>query len=261
MEELINKKRVREEAELDFPEVKKIRDDLLSILDESDPDPTTQDLDSVMKSFEEEISASSSPVVVVDLTSDSGESQPELGYLLEASDDELGLPPSSVTSSGEENKNEVTELVRVDSVDSSENGGFWGFDDQIPSYDSFELGVSENYNAEYAAFDDGLFEYSNGEGGPSGTPEGIPSPEVVGDAEDALTRPQMPLPPSFLIPLAHKALMLIWLGITIEDNYDLNGVLAKKILLPDDRRRFNREDDDDLILKMASYNLEALSTT
>ncbi|XP_057995343.1 uncharacterized protein LOC110633589 [Hevea brasiliensis] len=162
MEELINKKRVREEAELDFPEVKKIRDDLLSILDESDPDPTTQDLDSVMKSFEEEISASSSsPVVVVDLTSDSGESQPELGYLLEASDDELGLPPSSVTSSGEENKNEVTELVRVDSVDSSENGGFWGFDDQIPSYDSFELGVSENYNAEYAAFDDGLFEYSN----------------------------------------------------------------------------------------------------
>jgi hypothetical protein len=36
----------------------------------------------------------SSPAPVVDLTSDSGESQPELGYLLEASDDELGLPPS-----------------------------------------------------------------------------------------------------------------------------------------------------------------------
>ncbi|OAY31305.1 uncharacterized protein LOC110630784 [Manihot esculenta] len=161
MEELSNKKRAREEeAELDFPEVKKIRDDLLGILDESDPDPTIQDLDSVMKSFQEEISASSSPVVV-DLTSDSGDSQPDLGYLLGASDDELGLPPSSTASSGEETKNEVTELVRVDSAESSGNDGFWGFEDQIPSYDSFELGLVENYNTEYAAFDDSLFEYSN----------------------------------------------------------------------------------------------------
>ncbi|KAJ9163241.1 hypothetical protein P3X46_022931 [Hevea brasiliensis] len=159
MEEHSNKKRVREdevEAEFDLPEAKKIRDDLLDILDESDPDPTTQDLDSVMKSFEEEISASSSPVVV-DLTSDSGESQPELGYLLEASDDELGLPPSA-TSSGEEARNEVKELVRVDS---GGNDGLWVFEDQIPSYDSFELGIIENYNTEYAAFDDGLFDYSN----------------------------------------------------------------------------------------------------
>ncbi|KDP29398.1 hypothetical protein JCGZ_18319 [Jatropha curcas] len=155
------KKRVREvESELDLPEVKRIRDDLLGVLDESDPDPTIQDLDSVMKSFEEEISASSSsPVVIVDLTSDSGDSQPDLGYLLEASDDELGLPPSSVNSSGEEIKNEL--VARVDSVELAVNGGFWGFEDQITSYDSFELGIGENYNTDYAAFDDGLFEYSN----------------------------------------------------------------------------------------------------
>lgn len=159
MEEHSNKKRVREdEAEFDLPEVKKIRDDLLDILDESDPEATAQDLDSVMKSFEEELSASSSSSpVVVDLTSDSCESsQPDLGYLLEASDDELGLPPS-VNSSLEEDRNGVTELVRVDSAG---NDGFWGFEDQIPSYDSFELGIVE-YNTEYAAFDDGLFDHSN----------------------------------------------------------------------------------------------------
>ncbi|XP_050222719.1 uncharacterized protein LOC126672810 [Mercurialis annua] len=164
----INKKRVRddESSELDIPEVKKLREDLLlGILDEPYFDAENQDLDSVMKSFEEELSSSSASsrgVVVVDLTSDSGESQPELGYLLEASDDELGLPPSKRDDGGE--KGELTELIRVDSGDSAENGGFWGFDENIPSFDSFELGTGENYNHntdDYAAFDDGLFEYSS----------------------------------------------------------------------------------------------------
>ena len=88
-----NKKRVRDDSpdsESDSAEVKRLRENLLDFLDDSDSVPTIQDLDSVMKSFEEEIS----PVPVVDLTSESGESQPDLGYLLEASDDELGLPPS-----------------------------------------------------------------------------------------------------------------------------------------------------------------------
>lgn len=164
-----SKKRLREETadpEVDLPEVKKIRDDLLSgFLDESDPDPATVDLDSVMKSFEEEISASSSsPVQVVDLTSSDcgeGESQPELGYLLEASDDELGLPPSSTVSSQEAKKDDVTELVRATS-DSSGIGELWGFDDQIPTYDSFEMGVSDfSAIGEYGGFDDRLFEYSD----------------------------------------------------------------------------------------------------
>ncbi|KAF5745271.1 hypothetical protein HS088_TW07G00854 [Tripterygium wilfordii] len=161
MEEINNRKRVRDEADesqVDSPEVKRVRDDLLGVLDESDPDPAIQDLDSVMKSFEEEISAlSSSPVPVVDLTSDSGESQPDLGYLLEATDDELGLPPTF--TSGEEFKNEVIELVRASS-DSSGIDEFWGFDDQIPSYESFMLGVSESLNQEYVALD-GLFDHSD----------------------------------------------------------------------------------------------------
>ncbi|XP_062110133.1 uncharacterized protein LOC133821963 [Humulus lupulus] len=160
------KKRFRDDSaasDLDSVEVKKLREDLLGFLDDSDPDPSTQDLASVMKSLEEEISAPScsanpAPAPVVDLTSESGESQPDLGYLLEASDDELGLPPSN---SNEEVLKEETELNRVAS-DSSGIGEFWGFDDQVPSYGSFGFGTGDNFNEsnEYLPFD-GLFGYSD----------------------------------------------------------------------------------------------------
>ncbi|XWS64317.1 hypothetical protein CRYUN_Cryun06bG0175900 [Craigia yunnanensis] len=167
MEELNSKKRVRDdlvESDLDSLEVKKLRVDLFDILDDSDSLPVNQDLASVMKSLEEEISAAAPSltisVPVVDLTSDSGESQPDLGYLLEASDDELGLPPRTATTTGsEEGRSEATELVRVNS-DSSGIGELWGFEDQIPSYDSFEFGVGNNYNGDDMAYD-GLFEYSD----------------------------------------------------------------------------------------------------
>ncbi|KAK3222562.1 hypothetical protein Dsin_009587 [Dipteronia sinensis] len=158
-----NKKRVRDDSadsEFDLPEVKRLRDDLLSgFLDETFPDSETLDLDSVMKSFQQEISTrSSSPVEVVDLTSsDSGESQPDLGYLLEASDDELGLPPTTA-SRQEAINDEFTELVRFSSG-SSGIGEFWGFEDNVLSYDSFELGISDI--SEYVGFEEGLFEYSN----------------------------------------------------------------------------------------------------
>ncbi|KAJ8760760.1 hypothetical protein K2173_018720 [Erythroxylum novogranatense] len=165
IEEYNNKKRVRDdpdELRLNSPEVKRIKD-LMGVVDDSDPDPASQDLDSVMKSFEEEISASTAlPVPRVDLTSESGESKPALVHLLEASDDELGLPPTtSLNSSSEVSKNELTDLLRVDSSESVEMGGLWGFEDQIPSYDSFGLAVVEPYDTSYVAFDDGLFEYSN----------------------------------------------------------------------------------------------------
>ncbi|KAA8529178.1 hypothetical protein F0562_034023 [Nyssa sinensis] len=158
------KKRARDdsdELELDSPEVKRLRDDLLNILEDSDPCTTNLDLDSFMKSFEEEISASPfPPATVVDLTADSGESRPDLGYLLEASDDELGLPPSSTSPSEVEN-NEESELVRVSS-DSSGLSELWGFDDQIPSYE-FGFGDSDRFNdtnGEYVALD-GLFDHSD----------------------------------------------------------------------------------------------------
>ncbi|XVF86012.1 hypothetical protein PTKIN_Ptkin17bG0166700 [Pterospermum kingtungense] len=165
MEELNSKKRVRDESaesDLDSPEVKRLRHDLLDFLDDSDSLSLNQDLASVMKSFEEEIlagpSTSTQSVPLVDLTSDSGESQPDLGYLLEASDDELGLPPPAATTTGsEEVKNEGTELVRVDS-DSSGVGELWGFEDPIPNYDSFEFGIGDNYGGDHVAYD-GLFEF------------------------------------------------------------------------------------------------------
>ncbi|GFZ16133.1 hypothetical protein Acr_25g0005420 [Actinidia rufa] len=167
MEDISNKKRVRDdsdESELDLPEVKRLRDDLLGNLEDSDPCTMSPDLDSFMKSFEEEISATPSPIppAVVDLSSDSVQSQPDLGYLLEASDDELGLPPSNTASSSE-----LTELARVSSDSSAELSELWRFDDQIPSYDSFEFGIAgeeDHYNViHYGEFvaEDGLFDYSD----------------------------------------------------------------------------------------------------
>ncbi|KAI4319203.1 hypothetical protein MLD38_032830 [Melastoma candidum] len=121
------------------PEVNLIREDLLDILDDSDagsdPDPVTPDLDSVIKSFEEEIivpvhhPAPSSP----DLTPDAALN--ELGYLLEASDDELGLPPT-FANSGDENSNpEIQELPDITSMAASA----LPFDGELPNYDGFDL--------------------------------------------------------------------------------------------------------------------------
>lgn len=121
---------------LSWPEAKQIREDILDILDE--PEEITdgvpeidQELNSVIKSFEEEILHPSSLPPPhpnsVDLTlSDSGESQSDLGYLLEASDDELGLPP---TVSQENYIDAESRLVTT------------GFDNELLRYDSFDLGM------------------------------------------------------------------------------------------------------------------------
>ncbi|KAJ4960415.1 hypothetical protein NE237_020325 [Protea cynaroides] len=154
-------KRVRddsEESEFDSPEAKRIRDNLFDILDDSDVvvdrNQSNQELASVMKSFEEEILNLSPPPTqlqqpaTVNLAS--GGSQPDLGFLLEASDDELGLPPTFFSSSsGEEEKNEDgdfdgegegKDLLHV----SSETLGFdqiWGFEDDIQGYESMGFGI------------------------------------------------------------------------------------------------------------------------
>lgn len=118
-----------------------VRNDILSILDGSETVPDEiQDLDSVIRSFEEEILQSPAP----ETTSWTGESQPDLGYLLEASDDELGLPP--VTSPAESNQRNE----HVPSYDSFE----------LPSDDSLGFGFGEEYGVanEFLAVG-GLFEY------------------------------------------------------------------------------------------------------
>lgn len=195
MEGLVEKKRGRpeaEEAELEIysPEVKRLRENLLEGLDdEAEFCTETQDLDSFMKSFEEEIIASpgdsggGEAVQLVDLTSESGDSRQDLGYLLEASDDELGLPPTAASPSGLVEDGVTVELVRAESDSSVFGSEIW----DVPGYDSFEIEVGRsegNYSGggggddgEYGAFD-GLFDYSEmgfGSGEFGWRPETLPA--------------------------------------------------------------------------------------
>ncbi|PKI31483.1 uncharacterized protein LOC116189120 [Punica granatum] len=130
-------KRLRVESDLDSPEVKRIQDDLLNILDDSDGtadrDPAIQGLDSVIRSFEEEILVPAQPPVALDRA----DAQTELGYLLEASDDELGLPPSFGPLE-DERKSEAAEAPATSGFGFNDS---LGFDDELPNYDSFELGM------------------------------------------------------------------------------------------------------------------------
>ncbi|CAK9176245.1 unnamed protein product [Ilex paraguariensis] len=163
MEELSNKKRLRDDSD-ESPEVKRLREDILNDLDDPDQWTGTEDLDLFMKIFEEEISGFSSCVNFENLTSDSGELlQLDLVDLLEASDDELGLPPPSNTSTIEvQNPDDQFELVR----DSSELSELWWFDDQITSYNWIEssgIGGTDGQNtgnSECVGFDE-LFDYSD----------------------------------------------------------------------------------------------------
>ncbi|KAL3636094.1 hypothetical protein CASFOL_020641 [Castilleja foliolosa] len=181
MEDLkvVNKKRGRDELDsgelidTDSPEVKRIRADLLDGMEDDETEFCTagQDLDSFMKSFEEEITASSSAGSgggeVVDLTSGSGESRPDLGYLLEASDDELGIPPTAASPVGL--GSELRDVLdRVESGSSELGDEFW----EIPSYESFGFEFGE-----YVA-SDGVFDYSDlgfGSGDFVSRPETLPA--------------------------------------------------------------------------------------
>ncbi|KAL4574542.1 hypothetical protein LXL04_021375 [Taraxacum kok-saghyz] len=158
MESLSCKKRVRSDpdgSELDSVEVKRV---LLDILDDSDVCTVSHDLDSFMKSFQDEISPVPESVAEVN-----SESRPELGFLFEASDDELGLPPTDTetTVTGSEKTNVLAESVELSEL--------WGIDDQISNYGSYEyeLGYGDvnisNYNmsnGEYVALD-GLFDHTD----------------------------------------------------------------------------------------------------
>lgn len=132
---------VQTDVYLDSPEAKQIREDILDILDDAltECPPEIQDLDSVMKSFEEEIlhhSPLQDPQTVLDLTpSESGDSQPDLGYLLEASDDELGLPPSISPADEQFNGEPVVMPEAAELVNMA------GFEDEMPNYDTFDFGM------------------------------------------------------------------------------------------------------------------------
>jgi hypothetical protein len=75
-------------------------EDLLDLLDDDPDAAAADDLASVMRSLEEIASFEDvAGAAAGELTS---APQPEMGFLLEASDDELGLPPAGGSSSSEE---------------------------------------------------------------------------------------------------------------------------------------------------------------
>lgn len=145
-----------------LPGAKRIHDDLLNFLDDADSVPAIQDLDSVIRSFEEEILVPEQAASVV--TSDAGEAGPELGFLLEASDDELGLPPSFSTGE-EQQKAEAVDLetsgcdaVKLDDM-------ALGFENEMPSYEAYNFGIggdadggNVNVSNDFITLGGGLFE-------------------------------------------------------------------------------------------------------
>ena len=147
------------------PVAMRIQNDLLDIFDDSDPDPAIQDLDSVIRSFEEEILVPGP----ANMMSDSGESRPELGYLLEASDDELGLPPS-FSSGGDEQKPETVGLETYGSGSGPvtlEDVGL-GFDDGMLNFEPYKFAMGGELDNtvpnDFITLGGGLFEsYESGD--------------------------------------------------------------------------------------------------
>lgn len=135
-----------------------LQDDILNMLDEADNLPerdSVQGLDSVIKSFEEEILAQSSDSGLGDMlpVTDSGELQPSLGYLFEASDDELGLPPT--VAHGEEQGRVDPEGLDLSRIPV--------FEDDVPGYDGFGFGTGflpECDGGVGFVTVDGLFDYA-----------------------------------------------------------------------------------------------------
>ncbi|CAL9203049.1 unnamed protein product [Musa hybrid cultivar] len=151
-DEMVEIEEEGESPEISSPEAKRL---LLDILDD-DADAGDQDLASVMKSLEEEI-ALPSPPPQPQLLPLAAVDQPDLGFLFEASDDELGLPPQA-DERCEAPEPEVAE-------ESAGFGQIWGFDDgDLCGYEGFEFGIRPEERAEAddgVVFDGGLFDYAD----------------------------------------------------------------------------------------------------
>uniref|UniRef100_A0A0A9FFI0 Uncharacterized protein n=1 Tax=Arundo donax TaxID=35708 RepID=A0A0A9FFI0_ARUDO len=168
-------KRAREAADLAggegaLPETdaKRMRpEDLLDMLDDDTDAAAAGDLASVMRSLEEEIASFDDEATAGELTAPP---QPELGFLLEASDDELGLPPAGASSSEEAGAGEPEVAVGLEEQ-------IWGFEDEIAGGFGGYGGSSPEAAAAIAAaaaagWDDegfyaGLFTFADEASGPS----------------------------------------------------------------------------------------------
>ncbi|KAG6473636.1 uncharacterized protein LOC122026511 [Zingiber officinale] len=169
------KRHFEEADEAVSPEVKRLRADLLFDILDDDAGPTgEQDLEFVMKSLEEEIGLPApAPLPVSQLSEERYEvvAQPDIGFLFEASDDELGLPPTDAPSSADERGVAAEEEVGV-SVDAEVAGvgQIWGPDDAA---DGFGLWMQPEEPEEATvatedaiALDGALFDYTDEVSGP-----------------------------------------------------------------------------------------------
>lgn len=132
------------------PDTIQLTEEILDILEDTDIDSSIQGLDSVLKSFEEEM-----------ITPFPATNSGELDYLLGASDDELGLPPAK-SPSKETQENNTTESVTspYQNVELKED---FAFVDELHVYGSSEFGLGEdNYDrTESVTLGNGLFEFSD----------------------------------------------------------------------------------------------------
>lgn len=121
-----------DESSPESPEAKRVRDNLLDILedgDDDDRDAAWQDLASFMEIFKEEVGMPEPPVPEAGLPEplEPDLAPPaDLSYLLEASDDDLGLPPAAV-GEGEGGGGFGEAVVHA--------GGGWGLEEEVLGYE------------------------------------------------------------------------------------------------------------------------------
>ncbi|ERN03938.1 hypothetical protein AMTRI_Chr13g118560 [Amborella trichopoda] len=186
----MERKRPSPEDTEDTAETKRFKQSLLTILDDeldsNDRNPADSDelVNVVMRSLKDEIGfPASDSGRVAGISGDSGSDVPELGFLLEASDDELGLPPTldpncDENNSTEDSVNEIN-LASSSSVYGEdllvlENGGersglgWVGFEEEIRGYDLHDFGFSEEglrgnngKEGDDGVLFGGLFDYSD----------------------------------------------------------------------------------------------------
>jgi len=138
--------------------------DLLDMLDDDTDAAAAGDLASVMRSLEEEIASFDEAVEAPT------QQQPELGFLLEASDDELGLPPAGASASSSD---EAGGLAWAPPETALDGGEIWGFEDEIEGGGGYSPEAAAAAVAAAAAWDDdgfdaGLFAFGENDAyGPS----------------------------------------------------------------------------------------------
>lgn len=174
----MDRKRGREEndelSSCDVSEAKRFNgltaqgEELLHLLEDMDPndEKTLEDseglVEGVIRSLEEEIGVHPScstdsldeNIELEDflLAGNSLDTNVELGYLLEASDDELGIPPTltGVPEDQSSSEESCADILDSPAVENEYYGDLWQFEDEVPGYDLLGFG----YGFDVSRFND-----------------------------------------------------------------------------------------------------------